>query len=247
MRLIAALLLALMTFCAAAQPAPAQKPIADAPTTNEEVRALRAQIEVMQEYKDDLLTTVYWSLGGVFAIVVLLAGWSWFGAFRIQQAEVKRIHSELSNDLQGWKNEANKSVAQTAELQNEAASKQINDLFNGKTKEINRKIADNKQDIEEIKNQLLLQSATAEVRYWEHEDVPANVFTSCMSLLEAAKRNGASWEINHALEKMTTIAREHRRNVDADDISALLPQLESLPSEHAISVEHLRDALRRAP
>src|SRR6266849_9833581 len=48
---------------------------------NEEVQALRAQLEVMRRYDDRILSTVYWSLGTVVLLAVLLYGFSWYTNF----------------------------------------------------------------------------------------------------------------------------------------------------------------------
>lgn len=252
MRVLLALFIALVAATAIAQPLPASKPAPPViqpgtpPQSNaDEVAALRAQVEIMKEYKEDLLTTVYSALGGVFGVVLLLGGWSWFGAHRIQQSEIRSIRSELQNDLNAWKLEIDKGLTELTNLQQKATEEAISKSIDLKITELSKKIVDTKRSVLSTKNQLLRQIAITDMRYWEAKNVPANVFSSCIALLNAAKRDNESWEINHALNKLTTIARTDRADIDADNISDLMPVLDALPAEYSINVGHLKDALRR--
>src|SRR6266566_7550202 len=57
--------------------------------------ALRAQLELTRSFQADLLSTVYWSLGVVLVIVVLLVGFGWFANFRVYQRDLEGLKREL--------------------------------------------------------------------------------------------------------------------------------------------------------
>lgn len=72
---------------------------------NTQIEVLKAQVEVMKSYQDNFLTTVYWSLGGVFGIVVLLVGYNWFSNFKNQEKEIQYFKDLISSTLETSKKE----------------------------------------------------------------------------------------------------------------------------------------------
>jgi hypothetical protein len=61
------------------------------------VVALRAQLELQRAFQSDLLATVYWSLGVVVLIVVVLVGFGWFANFRVYQRDLEALRRELES------------------------------------------------------------------------------------------------------------------------------------------------------
>jgi len=67
-------------------------------TTQTEVSAnavLRSQIETMQRYDDRLLNVVYWSMSGVFLLVVLVGGINWFTNYRLYEEEKDALRETI--------------------------------------------------------------------------------------------------------------------------------------------------------
>ncbi|MFV5661065.1 hypothetical protein VXR58_12760 [Acinetobacter pittii] len=79
-------------------------------TANTQIEVLKAQVEVMKNYQDKFLSTVYWSLGGVFGIVVLLVGYNWFTNFKNQEKELQGLKDYISQELNNRKRELVSSV-----------------------------------------------------------------------------------------------------------------------------------------
>ena len=63
--------------------------------TQSEVIQLKATLQVVQSYQDKFLATVYWSLGTIATIVVLLVGFGWFANFRIYERDKSALKDEL--------------------------------------------------------------------------------------------------------------------------------------------------------
>lgn len=83
---------------------------------NLQIEVMKAQIEVMKGYQDKILSTVYWALGCVLSIVILMVGYGWFSNYKNQEAEInsirdavdiklKVIENGLSGDLKKYKTE----------------------------------------------------------------------------------------------------------------------------------------------
>jgi|GEM_PF-6641681 len=66
-------------------------------TAQEEVKQLKAQQKVIQSYQDNFLSTVYWSLGTVSTIVLILIGFSWFANLRNYERDKNALREELKN------------------------------------------------------------------------------------------------------------------------------------------------------
>ncbi|NUF65207.1 hypothetical protein HUN35_19970, partial [Acinetobacter bereziniae] len=68
-----------------------------------QIEVLKAQIEVMKSYQDKFLSTVYWSLGTVAALVVFLAGFNWFTNNRSLEKESELHKNMIINELNSIK------------------------------------------------------------------------------------------------------------------------------------------------
>lgn len=99
-------------------------------------KALRDQLEVTREYDQRLLSTVYWSLSGVFLLVVLVGGINWFTNYRLYERERESLReaSRLSVQDEAAKlrdtfNELRQQLHKEAEQLHEDASNLRRDLY----------------------------------------------------------------------------------------------------------------------
>ncbi len=100
-----AFLTSLAFFVHAAQVAPSSSPATTSskpdpsdnaqPQTKTENDMLKAQLEVIRDYDQRLLATVYASLGGVFLLVVLVGGLNWFTNYRLYERERDSLRQSL--------------------------------------------------------------------------------------------------------------------------------------------------------
>lgn len=118
---------------------------------NLQIEVLKAQVEVMKSYQDKFLSTVYWSLGTVAALVVFLAGFNWFTNNRNAEKE-SALHKEMiTTELNTIQNDLKKLISeslldnqksQSAHLANlkENLRQLINRDFEKKLHSINRDV-----------------------------------------------------------------------------------------------------------
>ncbi|QHH95414.1 hypothetical protein FPL18_17035 [Acinetobacter gyllenbergii] len=99
---------------------------------NLQIEILKAQVEVMKSYQDKFLSTVYWSLGGVLGIVVLLIGYNWFTNFKNQEKEVQTLKSYVEQELSSKKTDLEAGVKPQIQsiltTENNKLWKEIHDL-----------------------------------------------------------------------------------------------------------------------
>jgi hypothetical protein len=101
-----------------------------------EAIAIREQNKIIREYHSSLLDTVYWALGGVFALAALLSGFGWWSNFRVYEADKKRLREELDGQLKEAESKAalrEKDAQQAADAKLEAKienafSRMLNEL-----------------------------------------------------------------------------------------------------------------------
>lgn len=120
-----------------------QKPSqVEAPATAQEA-ALAREVEVIREYDARMQETVYWALGVVVIVLILLGGFSWYTNFRVYDRDLNNLRGEITVAVEraslSLKEELSKAVASsTKELS------QAQDSFASKTS----------KEIESIKERL---------------------------------------------------------------------------------------------
>jgi len=98
---IAALLLVLCISTDARAPSPTPSPASVASVSapqsqpDAEVIALRAQLELMRQYDQRLLNTVYYALTALGGVVVLVLGLGWYTNFRLYKHDIDVLRQEL--------------------------------------------------------------------------------------------------------------------------------------------------------
>lgn len=86
----------LVSYAQAQAPGPISSPTP--PTqNNEEAIALKAQVELMRHYDQRLLNTVYWALGGMGAVVLLVVGLGWYTNFRLYKRDVEDLKKDADD------------------------------------------------------------------------------------------------------------------------------------------------------
>ena len=79
-----------------------------------EITLLRAQNEIIKSYQESILNTVYWALGGVFALAILLAGFGWWSNFKLNEIDKDRLRSEMRLELEKLSSETGLVLEQSA-------------------------------------------------------------------------------------------------------------------------------------
>lgn len=64
-----------------------------------EVIALRAQNELMRQYDQRLLDTVYYALAALGSLALLIVGLGWYTNFRLYRRDIEALKTELNNSL----------------------------------------------------------------------------------------------------------------------------------------------------
>lgn len=100
-----------------------------APSANrgfeEKNAVLEAQLQTMKDYQSALLDTVYWALGGVFSVVVLLSGFGWFANFKVYERDKANLTQELRKLVEASFQEAQSNLQETVSTSHQELLKLI--------------------------------------------------------------------------------------------------------------------------
>jgi hypothetical protein len=150
----------------------------------QETAILKAQLQVMQSDDQRLTTSVYWSLGVVGAIALLLVGYSWFTNMRIYERDKAALTQELEGKLEtkfsNFKTALEKDNLDLNKHISEKMTKPISDLekqFEEKLQAIKTSSeADRSQlqkNLSSLENWVEFNRLLSEARYWESKEVAA--------------------------------------------------------------------------
>lgn len=82
-----------------------------------QIAVLKSQLEVTRSFQSDVLTTVYWALGFLGTLTVVLIGYNWFTNFRIYQREKQALLQELMQATQHRNTQVEQSLRAEAQTE----------------------------------------------------------------------------------------------------------------------------------
>lgn len=208
-----------------------------------ELKVQEKQIATMKEYHSSLLDTVYWALGTVATVAVLLVGFGWLANFKFHESEKQRLKDELDGKIK----EALASI-ETRLSSNEvqvinSVDSRLDSHFTRVARDIdiaraeaagmNERIS---TTIEQFKSQLAtlekaksrseiadseMEAALRQVEehVWELKGIPINMLITQTQGLRAAIKASNRFYVASALERMektiTTSILPDKKDVDA--------------------------------
>jgi hypothetical protein len=215
------------------------------PATNQseldtEVIALRAQLEVMRQYDERLLETVYWALGTAVALILFAAGAGWYANFRSYQRDKESLKRELHLDLQS-------SARETSESLHSQANQRIGKIEQSALQTVENATGKLRAQIEELGREiayLTYQSLQKDAERWRDQNIRSNELRSYMQMLPMARRLGVGyeWAISDTLQKLQEVLKAGAQP-DAEEVREITNLIDSLPGEYTIEVQRLRELL----
>lgn len=193
---------------------------------------LKGELKAIREYHSSLLDTVYWSLGIVFALVLVIIGSSWYTNFRLYEADKARLLEEVERRIAEANN---RTIRDLQLLSNNLSDKADRDLLalesrltidiervRSDSKDANLKISADIKDLREafeiifkfpdiIKGQLNRVSLHTQLnteRIWELKGSPVKVLLSQFLAFDAAVRAHDHESIKAVLERMKENLRQ---------------------------------------
>ena len=167
------------------------------PMATDEKEFLRGQLAEMRDYDQRLLATVYWSLGGVFLVIVVIAGLNWFANYRIYERERESLRNEINLQVRILQSELEQRFLKLSESLVAAGQKQNDELRHQLVIQVRKSIeAENQRLHDEINSlQRRLTSALYEetafrAAYYDSLNDGYHAFEAWVDHLEHMKSRG---------------------------------------------------------
>jgi len=229
--------------------APRATPTAREATPDAEVTALRAQLQVMRDYDQRLLATVYWSLGGILTLAGLLVGLGWYANFRVYERDraslAREVRTEAQSELLRIRERLDRESAEEyARLAGELRRVSQN-AAQSVREEVMKTIDGFRKDLRRLEY-LHLQ---AEGETWRSRDVQVNALRSYIPMLELALSLNNQYWIADCLDHIHTalgdlLAGNGGPRPDAELIRRISEVLGKVPIEFDVSVSAIKSRLK---
>jgi hypothetical protein len=211
----------------------------------EDVTVLKAQLSLMREFNQNILSTVYWSLGTIVLIVILLVSFSWFTNYRMYERELAALRQELigllDKQMAAFSSEFNqKSIDKFTDI-SERSIEAVHSVTKQIVTPLQGKIAQCTQDI----SQLQYNALNVEARYWEFKGVKGNQASQYIRMLRAAIEMKNEFNIAECMGTLLKLI-EDGAPVFENEITAIVGLLNTLEPKYSTHAEALRNALKNA-
>jgi hypothetical protein len=243
---------------------PTKAPSQDSVVTNdrdlENVNILRAQLEITKSFQNNLLQTVYWSLGMLTTLAALLVGFGWYANFKVyerdKQSLIQEVHSLAAVEFEKLRLSIETQAKESIKLISDQITKETQDKITSLKNQIQtiNVSLDNKINthVNSMKDDLL--SLDIELKKIDHEKwikrgVLGNAFSCAVRMLEPAIHIQNVYEISSTLDllnsdlDMIRTDKSEANVPDALDITELTKLLSRLGSDHLIMANTIKGKL----
>lgn len=192
-----------------------------------EVLQLSEQNKLLREHQGAMLSTVYWSLGVVVSIVILLMGYSIFMNLRFYEQDKLGLKSEIQSVIDKYQadvlllvkqerleservievknqNALNTILGQNTELQNRLDA--VREDLNSEMKIISIEVVKVPAELDAIKKSILkaeVEIRAVEAMVWEARGVHSNSLLAQIEGVRAAAEAGSEVKLKYALDRMS--------------------------------------------
>ncbi len=226
------------------------------------ISLLQSELNTVRDFQDTLLTTVFWSLGTIATIAVLLVGFGWYSNFRVYERDKaslsQELRSHLDNELAALSTKIEQSLNESRDSANKLAHEQREELSArvNKTLEatVTKSVAPLSARIEMLKSgHAELQYAILEINRerWRAKGVYTNALREGVSILNLTTANQQGWRISRALDaiqadlKVLLEQKPPRAAPDAELLRDISSALDQVSQDNPIPVNAIKDLLAR--
>lgn len=211
--------------------------------------ALRAQLQTIREYNDKLLSTVYWALGTVVTIVVLLIGFSWFASFRVSSREKEALKQELQGTLKQDVSSLHDALKADTERRFASFKEEVDKLHAEMKKsatsageaaagKLRGQLTNLGWEVHDIRIELLV----AEAKKWEAESILTIAIRRHAKILRLRVKRDTTYSLPETLDEIKRLLQK-MTSINADSTRDVLNALDCLPSEYAVVASGLRERI----
>jgi hypothetical protein len=233
-----------MAFSANAQTpnsSPTPTPFAQGSNNEKQVAVLEAQLEIMRNYDERLISTVYWALGGMITVVIVIVGVGWYTNFRIYERDKSAIRQELLSLLR-------EDIRSTIEASSAKTRAELESAVTSRAAESENKIAKLQKELNHARYKLL----QIEADKHESESVYRNVLRTYVEMIRVAQELEYDFYVSRCVENVVRVlkvfanANYSGSSLTGDLASDVTKMTDSLTNEYSADADTIRALLRSA-
>ena len=199
----------------------------------------------MRRTDDQLLETIYWSLGGLVTVSVILVGYSWFSSTRTHERDREALKQELRSlvreDISVAERKLREQAEQVLEQVREDAHREITQGL-----DVTRRTLSGTTDrLQHNVNRLRFDLLSSEAKQYEHRGVHSVALSRYMMIIELGQEMKWDWIVGKGLDGIKGVLRKGHVP-DADDVRKLTVLLDKMPTDYAIEIESTKRLLAEA-
>ncbi|WP_143512603.1 hypothetical protein [Vreelandella utahensis] len=197
-------------------------------------KIMAQKIVTMQDYHSSLITTVYWALGTITTIFIILIGISWLTNFKFYENDKAQIQERIESRLE----EHSQSIDARLHKHRSEMSNDIHEheeKINEKFENHHSSVQENSSEISRLRRQMQFErtkTTALEAQLWEVKGVPQNVALTYAEAVQAAIEGEIQPFIERNLEKL-----EEQVLAMQKDESWLTPSIVRLIRDHLQGAE----------
>ena len=200
---------------------------------------LEAQIGVLRDHSQALLSTVQWTLATIVGVAVILVGYNWFVVRRDVDRERRDMQTALNTGIAAAKAELQKAVAEAKDALEADTYDQAHEAADIAVSGVKGALAIAEERIGELAVTLLEHKA----HYWELRGVPANELDQYRHMLALAAEHDNEIGLLTALEGLQRLLRQGHKIFWAY-VPDVVEILEGLPQRYSASADAIRELCR---
>lgn len=213
-----------------------------------EALALRAQIEIMRQYDQRLLATVYWSLGVLATITIFLIGFGWFANFRLYERDKISLRQELMVFIQEELSKINSTLNAYTQSQYDKMLAEARSVGSSAATSVRSELSFNINRIYKDIKRIQCDMTGKEGESWIERGVLTNGLRSYSYVLGHAIELNDEYIISRTLDNIHRVIKmitdkPNSIKPDALDIRDLSERLTKVEKEYTIAVNGIRNAL----
>lgn len=198
---------------------------------------------MMSDHNDKLLSTVYWSLGVIFTITILLIGFGWFANFKIYERDKDIIRQEITGHLkteflkltEDNETRINENINKIKEISKSHGK----DAANNIKSELMNIINNNSSDI----NDLMYEMYSMKASNYESREIYNNALYYYLKIIQLSIKMKYEWRVANTLDKIKSLCMQKSFKPTAEDITDLTSMFNDLPSKFSIVIKEIKDLL----
>lgn len=213
---------------------PVTTPLTQEQLSQQQIVILKASLDAAQKFNEQILQTVYWSLGSVLAVAALLIGYGWIVNFKIYERDKETLREDL---IKLFQSDIEDKIKEKEISLNEKLTKMTNNASINASRKF--------QQLEEDNKQFRLDLTRTAVKDLLEKENYTMAVTHCIRALDQALALNVEHQIMFVLKDLHDAVEKGGEFLPSETLD-LTKLLEKLPPEHIVMKNRIAALLGNA-